>query len=117
MVCYYPNCKIEIYEPSEAPEIDCYTGEPLDTWDLVTICPCDMQPFIERDKELQKEVGTFLQDTYKCYVEQDTPITDKSRIKIVGEDKTYTVLDFPQRWYRFHHFMKVIVKLERHETL
>ena len=76
-----------------------------------------MQPFSQYDTELQREVGTFLQDTYKCYVEQDTPITSKSKIKIVGEDETYTVLDFPQRWYRFHHFMKIIVQLERHSTL
>lgn len=117
MVCYYPNVKIEIYEPSESPELDCYTGEPLDTWDLITICPCDMQDMNSTDDEEQKEVGTFLQDTYKCYVEQGTPITDKSRIKIVGEDETYTVISKPQRWYRFHHYIKFIVQLERHKTL
>lgn len=115
MVCYYPNCRIEIYEPSESPELDCYTGEPMDTWDLVTITDADFQP--TNDDDVQSEWGKELKDLFKVYVEEDTPITDKSRIKIVGETPTYDVIGSPQRWNRFHHFLKVIVQIQRQPTL
>lgn len=115
MVCYYPNCKIEIYEPSEAPEMDCYTGEPLDTWDLIAIVKADFQP--TNDDDLQHEWGKELEDTFKVYVHENTPITDKSRIKIVGEKPTYEVVGSPQRWNRFHHFIKIIVQIQRQPTL
>lgn len=115
MVCYYPNCQIEIYEPSETPEIDCYTGEPLETWDLVTIVDADFQP--TNDDDIQESWGKELKDLFKVYVEERTPITDKSRIKIVGESLTYDVVGSPQRWNRFHHFKKIIVQIQRHPTL
>lgn len=112
---FYPNCEIEIYEPSEAPILDKYTGEPLDTWDLVTTVEADFQP--TTDKDTQHEWGKELEDLYKVYVTEGTQITDKSRIKIVGEKETYDVVGSPQRWNRFHHFIKVIVQLQRHPTL
>lgn len=115
MVCYYPNCEIEIYEPSESPDVCCYTGELKDTWDLVTIVKADFQP--TNDDDLQHEWGKELEDLFKVYVHENTQITDKSRIKIVGEDATYEVVGSPQRWNRFHHFIKIIVQIQRHPTL
>lgn len=115
MVCYYPNCRIEIYEPSES-ELDCYTGEPLDTWDLVTTVPADFQPV--SDDDVQSEWGKELKDLFKVYVDGDTPVTDKSRLKIVGEPEvSYDIVGSPQRWNRFHHFIKIIVQIQRHSTL
>lgn len=112
---FYPNCKVEIYEPSEAPVLDEYTGEPLDTWDLVTTVDADWQAV--RDDDSQHEWGKEVEDTYKVYFDEGTPVTDKSRLKIVGEKETYDVIGTPQRWNRFHHFVKVIVQLQRHPTL
>ena len=112
---FYPNCEIEIYEPSESPKTCEYTGELLDSWDYVTTVKADFQP--TNDDDVQHEWGKELEDKFKVYVDEKTPITDKSRIKIVGQKETYDVIGSPQKWNRFHHFLKVIVQIQRHSTL
>ena len=112
---YFPNCEIEIYEPSETPEICCYTGELKDTWTLITIVEADFQPITPKDTQV--EYGKLLEDTYKIYVDLEVPVTDKSLIKIVGEEPTYEVTGSPERWNRFHNFKKIIVQVQRHNTL
>ena len=112
---HFVNCQIEIYEPSEKPHLDPYTNEPKDTWDLITVVDADFQNISPEDT--QREVGKFLEDTHKIYVDIDTPVTDKSVIKIKGEPHTYEVIGSPQKFPTFHNFTKIIVQRERHDTL
>lgn len=112
---HFVNCQIEIYEPSETPHINKYTNEPEDTWDLVATVDADFQNISPEDT--QREVGKFLEDTHKIYVDLGTPITDKSVIKVKGFPETFEVVGSPQIFPTFHNFIKIIVQRERHNTL
>ena len=115
MVCFFPNCMIEIYEPVDG-ECCPYTGERKDAWRLIDTVPADFQPNKDGSDE-QTEYGNILTDSYKIYVHINTKITDKSRIKIVGRDASFEVIGFPQEWNRFHLFKKIIVQTHRHSVL
>lgn len=112
---FFPNCTIEIYELSETETFNEYTGEPEDTWIRVDTVPADFQP--NNNKETQHEYGKELQDTFKVYVDLNTIVSDKSIIKIVGEPKTYDVIGTPQKWNRFHKYIKIIVQEHRKPVL
>lgn len=112
---HFVNCQIEIYEPSEEPHLNKYTNELEDVWDLVATVDADFQHIAPEDT--QREIGKFLEDTHKIYVDIETPVTDKSRIKIKGEPSTYEVIGSPQKFPTFHDFTKIIVQKERQDTL
>lgn len=115
MSCFFPNCTIEIYEPSEKPKLNKYTGEPEDEWILVDTVKADFQQ--NNNTEKQEEYGKVLEDQFDVYVDLSTTVSDRSIIKIVGEPKTYDVIGTPQRWNRFHNFIKIVVQEHRKSVL
>ena len=112
---YFPNCTIQIYEPSESQTLNPYTGEPEDTWTLVATVSADFQQ--TSNQETQTEYGKVLEDQFDVFVDLSTTISDKSIIKIVGETKTYDVIGTPQKWNRFLNFKKIVVREHRKPVL
>lgn len=112
---FFPNCEIEIYKPSELVETNPYTGEPMDSWDLVGTFEADIQQ--NNNVESQDEWGKELKDQFDIYVDLSVPVDDTCIIKVVGSDKTYDIVGTPQVWNHFLNFIKIVVQEHRQKLL
>lgn len=111
---FFPNEKIELWEYQDSKIKYNIYGEPEEEYVLKTIVSCDIQPMSPQDNI--KSFGKILQDTYKIYLDKNTPITDTMIIRIVGKPDTYKITGTPMLNNHLLHHKKVILKKQRKPT-
>lgn len=111
---FFPNEKIELWEYQDSEIKYNIYGEPEEEYILKTIVSCDIQPMSPQDNI--KSFGKILQDTYKIYLDKNTPITDTMIIRIVGKPDTYKITGTPMLNNHLLHHKKVILKKQRKPT-
>lgn len=111
---FFPNTELELWEYKESDtEFNLY-GEAELEYKLITTVSCDFQPLSPTDS--LKEYGEILQDTYKTYIDLDSPVTDTMICRIVGESDTYKIVGTPVRNNHVLNHTKLVLKKERKPT-
>ena len=112
---FFPNEKVELWEYSEEGEIPNFYGEIIASYNLIGVYQVDFQPASQKDT--MQEYGKTLEDTYKMYLNIDTPITDTMILRLVGKKDTYSIVGTPI--FNNHNVLnhiKVIVQKQRQPT-
>lgn len=113
---FFPNEIMELWEYGENEEIPNFFGETTKKYTLVGTYPCDFQNMSPKDS--MNEFGKILQDTYKIYVDLDTPITDTMIIRLKDQEDTYQITGTPQRNNHILYHIKILVtKMRKPEKL
>lgn len=108
---FFRKKELEIYDYKEDTlEYNVY-GEPKERYTYVGTYPCDFQPL--SPNATLKEFGKILTDTYKIYLNINTPINDKSVFRLKGESDTYICIGSPQYHYNIIKHVKVEVQKTR----
>lgn len=108
---FFNNCQIQIYEPVKTGGHDKYTGAKEEKYVLKTTVPANFQNNSNSDTEVEQ--GKKLEDTYKVYVNINTPVTDRSILRKVGEQQTYKIEGSPQKFTNLIPHIKLNIKLHR----
>lgn len=111
---FFPNVMLELWEYRESDTDFNPYGEAELEYYQVDIVSCDFQPLSPTDS--LKEYGEILQDTYKTYIDLDSPVTDTMIFRIQGEQETYKVVGTPIRNNHVLNHTKLILKKERIPT-
>lgn len=110
----FPNEYVELWEYGEDDSIPNFFGESTSTYTLVGVYPCDFQNMSPKDN--LQEYGKILQDTYKMYIDLETPITDTMIIRIVGKEDTYKINGTPLKNNHILPHTKVLLEKQRKPT-
>lgn len=111
MIPFFKNEDMELYEIIESSSRYNVYGEAEVEYELVGVYPCDFQPMSPRD--VYKEFGKVLQDTYKIYCNIDVPVTDTMIIKLKGKPETYHIIGSPEFNTRLLKHIKMEVQKTR----
>ncbi len=107
---FFVNSEVELYDYTEGEEYDVY-GEPIVSYKLIGVYPCDFQTLSNRDSQLM--FGKILTDTFKLFLDIDVPITDKMLVRRVGEETTYALIGSPQKYDHFLKHQEITVQRTR----
>ena len=89
---YFTNTQLHIYNYHETTEYNIY-GENKKEYIHDRSIPCDFLPL--NPTESLHEYGEILQDTYKCYINENEDIPSTSIFKIDDNPETYTLTGSP----------------------
>lgn len=107
---FFRKKQLEIYDYKEdTSEYNVY-GEPKEQYIYVGTYPCDFQPL--SPNATLKEFGKILTDTYKIYLNINTPINDKMVLRLKGELDTYKIVGSPE----FHINILPHIKIQVQKT-
>lgn len=85
---FFPNEKLELYQYTETTEMNYYM-EPKHEYRYHSTVPCDFQSMTPSDD--LKEFGEIQEDTYKIYVDKNTPVTHSMVLKLEDKPDTYEI--------------------------
>ena len=109
---FFPNYELELYEYTSLDVCDAY-GNPKKGYKYHSTVPCDFQPLSYTDS--MEEFGKILEDTYKIYLNPNTPVNDKMVLRLKGYDDTYNIIGTPFQNNRFQitSHIRVVVQKTR----
>ena len=100
---FFPNTQLELWEYQESTtEFNLY-GEPELEYKHITTVDCDMQPL-------------SVTDTYKTYLDINTPVTDTMICRVQNQPDTYKVIGTPSHNNHLLHHIKLLLQKERKPT-
>lgn len=109
---YFDNVTIECYEYTEKDGEYDEDGEPEYEYVKIYVIPADMQP--ATNNEVVGENGEMLTDTYKIYIKNYYSITPSMKIKVKGENDTYSIVGTPLKYnHGIAEHIKIIVQKDR----
>lgn len=111
---FFPNETLELWEYMESDSEYNVYGEPIAEYELQATVSCDIQPMSPQDN--LTSFGKILQDTYKIYLDSNTPITDTMILRITGESATYKIVGSPMNNNHLLKHKKIIVQKQRKPT-
>lgn len=102
--------QVELYDYTESTEYNVY-GEPKEEYTYIGTYQCDFQPL--SPSATLKQYGKILTDTYKIYLNINTPINDKTILRIKGGKDTYELVGSPEYHTNILPHIKLQVKKTR----
>lgn len=109
----FSNCKMELWEYLEdSTNLNDY-GEPVKSYDLYDVVPCNFQN--ADASETSKEYGDIQTNAYKAYFDVDVKVNESMVLRVVGETDTYEIIGKPMKYDHFTVLSHIKVLLQRHQ--